>query len=94
MSTPYLDLVDPYLDLGGDDHKPEIRPTITAQRGIHFGTVTTPNVGQRPTVGLESSLLWETSMLTVAQSTFRPTAVPKWIPLTAHMRSPSSNPLG
>ena len=57
------------------------RPRISGIRGIHFGTVTPPNVGQRPTFGLESSLLWETSMLTVAQSAFRPTTVPKWIPL-------------
>jgi len=44
-------------------------PNILPERGIHFGTVTPPKVGQRPTFGLESSLLWETSMLTVAQST-------------------------
>jgi len=33
MSATYLDLGDPYLDLGADDHKPEIRPPITAHMG-------------------------------------------------------------
>ena len=55
------------------------------KRGIHFGTVTSPNVGQRPNFAPESSLLWESSTLTVAWSALRPTTVPKWIPLSAHM---------
>jgi hypothetical protein len=54
-------------------------------RGIHFGTVTSPNVGQRPTFAPESSLLWESITLTVAQNTCRATAVPKWVPLLPDM---------
>jgi len=53
--------------------------------GIHFGTVAPPDVGQRPTFAPESSLLWELSTLTVAQSACHPTAVPKWIPLMPDM---------
>ena len=62
-----------------------LRPPICAERGIHFGTVTPPNVGQRPTFAPESSLLWESSTLTVAWSALRPTTVPKWIPLLPDM---------
>jgi len=60
-------------------------PPILPERGIHFSTVTPPNMGQRPTFGPESSLLWESSAPTVAQSACRPTAVPKWIPLLPDM---------
>ena len=66
-------------------------PPISAQGGIHFGTVAPPDVGQRPTFGPESPLLWESSMLTVARSARRPTAVPKWIPLSAHMGCPAGH---
>ncbi len=58
---------------------------IYGKRGIHFGTVTPPNVGQRPTFEPESSLLWESSALAVAQSARRPTAVLKWIRLYGNM---------
>ena len=61
------------------------RASICAERGIHFGTVVPPNVGQRPTLGPESSLLWESATLTVDRSACRPTAVPKWIRLCADM---------
>jgi hypothetical protein len=54
-------------------------------RSIRFGTVTSPNVGQSPTFAPESSLLWESSTLTVAQSVCHPTAVPKWTPLLPDM---------
>ncbi len=50
------------------------------ERGIHFDTVTSPNVGQSTTFAPESSLLWESSTLTVAWSALRPTSVLKWIP--------------
>jgi len=49
--------------------------------GIRFGTVAPTDVGQRPTFGPESSVLWESSTLTVSRNARRPTAVPKWIPL-------------
>jgi len=62
------------------------QPSILPERGIHFGTVAPPDVGQRPTFGPESPLLWESSTLTVARSARRPTAVPKWIPLLPDMR--------
>jgi len=61
------------------------RPFIVPERRIHFGTVTPPNVDQHPTFDPESSLLWESSALAVAQSARRPTAVPKWIPLVPDM---------
>ena len=41
---------------------------VLPKRGIHFGTVTPPNVRQRPTFDPESPLLWESSALTVGQS--------------------------
>jgi hypothetical protein len=62
----------------------ETRP-ISGKRGIHFGTVAPPNMGQRPTFDPESSILWESSTLTVAQSARPPTTVPKWIPLLLDM---------
>jgi hypothetical protein len=57
------------------------QPDILPVRGIHFGTVASPNMGQRPTFGPGSSILWESSTLTVALGARRPTTVPKWIPL-------------
>ena len=42
-------------------------PPILPKRGIHFGTVAALNVGQCPTFGPESPLLWESSTLTVTQ---------------------------
>ena len=60
---------------------------ITGKRGIHFGTVAALNVGQCPTFGPESPLLWESSTLTVTQGAQCPTAVPKWIARTGNMRS-------
>ncbi len=67
-------------------------PSISAQRGIHFGTVTPPNVGQRPTSAPGSSLLWDSTTLTVAQSACRPTTAPKWILLTPDTRFGSIGP--
>ena len=58
---------------------------ICFERGIHFGTVTAQFVGQRATSDPGSSLLWDSSALTVAQNACRPTAVPKWIRLTGNM---------
>ncbi len=62
---------------------------ISAVRGIRFGTVASPNVGQRTTFDPDWSLLWESSTLKVIQSSCRPTAVPKWVSLCAVMRSDS-----
>ncbi len=70
----------------GVQHQPDHRIRHTQpERGIHFGTVAPPDVSQRPTFAPESSLLWESSTLTVAQSARRPTAVPKRIPLLPDM---------
>ena len=55
-------------------------PSILRERGIHFGTVTPPDVGQRPTFDPELSILWDLTTLTAAHSACCPTAVPKWIP--------------
>lgn len=52
---------------------------MTPVRRIHFGTVADPDVGQHPTSGPESSFLWESNMLALAQGTWRPTAVLNWI---------------
>jgi hypothetical protein len=45
---------------------------ITALRAMSFSTVAGPNLGQRPTFDPESSLLWELSVLKVAQGGRRP----------------------
>ena len=58
---------------------------ICAERGIHFGAVTPPNMGQRSTFDPESSLLRESTTLTPAERACRPTAAPKWIPPCADM---------
>jgi hypothetical protein len=67
------------------DSRHRRHPPISAQGGIHFGAVTPPNMDQRPTFDPESSLLRESTTLPPAQRACRPTAVPKWIPLSAHM---------
>ncbi len=56
-------------------------PVVIPERGIHFGTVAPPNMGQRPTFDPESSILWDLGMLALALGAWRPTTVPKWIPL-------------
>jgi hypothetical protein len=48
------------------------RSPVSGLGGIHFGTVTPPNVGQRPTPNPESSFLWESIPLKVAQSSSEP----------------------
>ncbi len=60
-------------------------PPITGKRGIHFGTVAPPNMGQHPTFDPESSILWDLGMLTVVPGAWRPATVPKWIPLSGNM---------
>jgi hypothetical protein len=54
---------------------PSLLPATIMDNGrnpAHFGAVTARNVYQRPTFDPESSLLWESTTLTVAQSACRP----------------------
>lgn len=69
----------------GDSSFDEVGHNITSEGGIHFGAVAGLHVGQRPTFRPELSFLRDSSTPTVAPRARRPTAVPKWIPLTSEM---------